>query len=220
VIASVLASYACAVCAACGGGTGAGAASPGASTSATTSATTNDLRPGERVVLEDVLYTAPVTALVGFATAPVSDVSPSELSSIGVAAESDFEDNYRNDKHTRWFFYAFDASMLTFVLADYAPKDVPPGVLGSHGSYVARRRYRCERTAETEAMFEGVQDTLRQWEVGIGGVRAGTKLTDVIAAKGPPAHVEPTQIMGWDHVDYPDVHLFVAHGVVRSVSAP
>jgi hypothetical protein len=184
------------------------------------SASTDDVAPGEvHHVLAGGLFTIPATPLEGFAEAPLVDVSASELKALGKAANEDFEKSSSAPHHTRWFFWEFDRRSLVFVLAVQEPISAPPGVLAARSRYLGKTRYRAKRTAETVAAFPGVAETIAEYEIGIGGVRAGMTLEQLYAAHGQPLRREETQLVGIDWLFYADVRVFAAYGRVENVQA-
>ncbi len=93
------------------------------------------------------------------------------------AVDSEFQAWYGRPGHPRWFFHAFDGKNLDFVVARYEPSDE------DDARYVAQRRLRVKRTPDAEKAL-GVVDVVREYEIGMGGVRAGMSSRQVLAVAG------------------------------------
>lgn len=93
------------------------------------------------------------------------------------AVETELFAAYGRPGHPRWFFYAFDGKNLDFIVARYEPSG------GTELRYVAQRRLRVKRTLDAERAL-GVLDVVREYEVGLGGVRPGMSSRQVLAVAG------------------------------------
>ena len=115
--------------------------------------------------------------LAGVDAAPLTDVSARQAVEIRTRADASYRATYTEPGHRRWFFHAFDAAHLVFVVARYEPKPV------RGGTYIAEQRYRVARSAGADVEL-GVADIVRQYEVGEQGVRAGMSPAEVEAVLG------------------------------------
>jgi hypothetical protein len=112
------------------------------------------------------------------------------------AVESEFGAAYGQAGHPRWFFHAFDAQNLDFVVARFQPRDA------KRPRYVAQRRLRVKRSREAERAL-GVADVVREYEVGTRGVKAGMSRREVTVAAGRPQSWIPRAETGSFDLLYP-----------------
>jgi hypothetical protein len=135
--------------------------------------------------------------LVGFDDAETATLDPDDAVKRKREVERRFAATYRDDGHERWFFHAFDARELVFVIARWERHE-PVG-----GSYVATKRIVVPRSDDAERDL-GVDATIRQYEHATGGVKAGMNTDEVRAARGDPEREQPLGPWGAFDWVYPD----------------
>jgi hypothetical protein len=113
--------------------------------------------------------------LVDFGVVSFVDVDLHTALQTREAVETEFHSAYGRPGHLRWFFHAFDGETLDFVVARYDAEEL---------RYVAQRRLRVRRSREAERTL-GVVGVVREYEIGMGGVRAGMSSRQVVAVAGP-----------------------------------
>ncbi len=124
------------------------------------------------------------------------------------AVEIEFQSASGRAGHPRWFFYAFDGTNLDFVVATYEPSDRTP-------RYVALRRLRVKRSPDAEREL-GVAEVVREYEIGVGGVRAGMSSRQVMSVAGR-AEVSVLRTESTFDLLYPTFCVRIAQGRVEHV---
>jgi hypothetical protein len=148
--------------------------------------------------------------LVGFDEAPAIELEAADARARQDDLERRLKDTYRDPNHERWFFHAFDAREMEFVIAKWEPH-APVG-----GRYVAVQRIRVARSPDAERALL-VADVIKQYEQGEGGVRAGMTPEEVRAAKGAPNQEQQLGPFGAFDWIYPDQCVRFLQGRVAHV---
>jgi hypothetical protein len=151
-------------------------AAPAAPNPAPESAPAASVPGAKRVVLPNGLVHV---VLVGFDTAPALDLDAARAAARRDAVTERYRTTYLDTGHEKWFFHAFDDRELVFVVARWEPRS-PSG-----GRYIATQRLRVARSTASVRTL-GLEETIREYEVGTGGLRAGMNPDEVRAVKGPP----------------------------------
>lgn len=127
------------------------------------------------------------------------------------AVESEFKMAYGQPGHPRWFFHAFDTKNLDFIVARFEPTEA------KQPRYVAERRIRVKRSKDAERAL-GVIDVVREYELGIRGVKVGMSGPEVVRIAGRPVSGRQAGSDGNYELVYPSVCLrFVNYKVAQVV---